>query len=1104
MSQTVEERVVEFKFDNRNFESNVKTSMATLEELKTALNMEGVKQGLEDIEKAAKGIDFSGISAGIDALNEKFTAIGIAGKRIISNMVDDAYNFVKQKVLAIPNFITEGIVQGGIRRAMNIETAKFQLEGLKVAWDDIKDDIDYAVSGTAYGLDQAAVAASQLVASGIEFGETFGDTGNSPMAKALRGISGVAAMTNRDYGEISRIFTTVAGNGRMMGDQLNQLGERGINAAATIKDFFNDYIDGTADVSKVSDKTLASMAHALAEFGATAEITEQDIREMTSKGLISFEIFSEAMDNAFGEHAKDANRTFTGALSNIKAALSRIGADFVTPLITTDSKVVKLLNSIRTKFNEFRSSITSKIAPAVTSAILEIANKLSKFIDAIKFKDLDTKEVGEFVASLRNILIGLGNIIKGILSPIQILRDAFKEIFGEFSIGTNTILKITASFRELTEKFRLSEKHTEQLKNAFKGLFSIIDSIGRILGVLLQIAFKLLSIVLKPLFSALGTFLSFIGNKVFDVLDIVGKFLLKINEWVRANVTFANAVEFGKKVLGAFLSVIALVSGAFKNIVSIISTKVTPVLTTVGEAFKAAKQWISDTFTIPPGLKKFGDTIKSVFNFLGKKTEQVFGVNFVSEFIERFSDFSTNLKGIWESLKSVFKGLGRVFTTFANSGDMASAFNYLKDSLSLLKTYFYGAFNYVKGLLSEAFGPIKEFFSSVFVAPDLSGVQSFKEKALTAFDSISTSIGNTIISFRDFSKEKIKVPDISGIEKFKSILVAIGNAIRKAFSTVINFVKNFAKDLVDSIDFSKIEAIKDRISNALKGIVDAVKGFFAGMKESFSKRSLLPDESNLEGFSDSFVSVVQKIISTVKELFKDVNIIDLIDTLLHLGIFKSLSGILKSIDSILNPGKNTKLPGILQTIIDAFKSITDIKDKVRSVLDSVRKSVNTFATSIKISIVQKVAIALAILTASILVLSLIPGPELAKALAGMTVMFAELAVLMSLANKNAELTKGKGSKMQALSKDLIAISLALRIMASVVKTLSDLSWGELAVGLTGLGAIMAALVGFMTAVSKLKIKPIDPKKASSLITTAAALLIMAGVIKLMGSMEWTE
>src|SRR5699024_4067356 len=127
-----------------------------------------------------------------------------------------------------------------------------------------------AVHGTAFGLDEAAVVPSQFGATGMRAGKE--------MTEALRGISAVAAMTGASYSDIGNIFTNVAGNGRLMGNDLLRVGARGVNAAATLGKSFNK--------------------------------TEAEIREMVTKGEISFQDFATAMSEAFGEHATKANETY--------------------------------------------------------------------------------------------------------------------------------------------------------------------------------------------------------------------------------------------------------------------------------------------------------------------------------------------------------------------------------------------------------------------------------------------------------------------------------------------------------------------------------------------------------------------------------------------------------------------------------------------------------------------------------------------------------------------------------------------------------------------------------------------------------------------------
>ena len=79
MSKTVDERVVEMRFDNAQFEKNVQTSMLTLDKLKQKLNLSGSAKGLEGISSAAKKVDMSGLSTGIDTVHAKFSALQVMG-----------------------------------------------------------------------------------------------------------------------------------------------------------------------------------------------------------------------------------------------------------------------------------------------------------------------------------------------------------------------------------------------------------------------------------------------------------------------------------------------------------------------------------------------------------------------------------------------------------------------------------------------------------------------------------------------------------------------------------------------------------------------------------------------------------------------------------------------------------------------------------------------------------------------------------------------------------------------------------------------------------------------------------------------------------------
>lgn len=368
MSDVVDISVAKLGFDNREFINNVNMSIMAVDALKDSLTFDS--KSFDSLTKAANNIDLSSIATNVESLSQRFSTFGIVGMTAIQRITNELMTLGGKLVglLAKP---WKQIVSGGWSRASNIGQAKFQLEGLfgkseegaaklnmtmmatseqiaQLAEESqgfsadmivAMNAADYAVADTAYGLDSAAKAASVLATSGVDvvhFSEDLKDSSGlmrTEMQVALRGISGVAAMANREYDDVARVFERVSGAGRVMGDDLNSLASYGLNAAATLRDYMN-------------------------ELDSSIHLTESDIREMVTKGQIDFMTFAKAMDSAYGDHAKDANNTFSGAFSNMKFALSKIGADFISPI---RNKMVPLFNDIRISINQVRKALNFKI-----------------------------------------------------------------------------------------------------------------------------------------------------------------------------------------------------------------------------------------------------------------------------------------------------------------------------------------------------------------------------------------------------------------------------------------------------------------------------------------------------------------------------------------------------------------------------------------------------------------------------------------------------------------------------------------------------------------------------------------------------------------------
>ena len=586
MSKTIDQKVVEMRFDNAQFEENVSTSMSTLEKLKQSLNFDGASKSFENIERAANNVSFDKIASGVEALENRFSTMGIAGMRVIGNMTDALIGFVKKGI----NFVTDSVIQGGKKRAMNLENAHFQLQGLlknEAAVQAIMKNVNDSVDGTAYSLDAAAKVASQYAATGMRAGDK--------MFSALRAVAGVAAMTNSEYEETGEIFTTVAGNGRLMGEQLNQLASRGLNAAATLATYLNK--------------------------------SESEVREMVSKGKISFETFAAAMDDAFGEHAKKANETFTGALSNVKAALARIGALFISPLIEQNGAFVKLFNTLRVKINDIKSAMIP-IADSVTKTVMNMANKLSGFIAKIDVKML--------IESLKNSFEGLMSIIK----PI---KEAFREIFPP--ITAQQLNKIIERIRDLTAKFKLNDKQSAKLKSTFKGLFSVIK-----LGV--SVVTKIISAVA----TLVGKLFGFSGS-ILDITGSLGDFISRIATSISKSNLFGKSVDKITGFLGKAIDKTKELTEAITNKIKLPNyfDKFVNVIKKIGEVISKVAKKVSSA------ASGIGKAIWDIFlnggldNLVGLVNGGIF-----TSFLLDLKEFTEGLKDFKKEAKKEAKNSGGI------------------------------------------------------------------------------------------------------------------------------------------------------------------------------------------------------------------------------------------------------------------------------------------------------------------------------------------------------------------------------------------------------------------------------------------------------------
>ena len=728
MKKSVEERVVQMRFDNEQFEKGAEQSLRTLGKLENVLDMLG-----------NGGAGLSRVGEAIDTIADRFSTMGIVGMNVITNLTHAAMTLAENLLLAIPR----QIVEGGKTRALNIEQARFQLKGLGVAWEEVSDDIDHAVLGTAYGMDEAAIVASQLAASGVQYKNVEGEI--SDMGKILRGISGVAAMTNSTYGEIGHIFTGIAGTGHVMTQDLRMLEGRGLNVAA-------------------------KLAAVLNETTGTAKYTEETIREMVSKGQVDFLTFARAMDYAFGEHATAANETYTGSLSNMKAALSRIGADFATP---TFEFLRQMQNKLRDVFNEVR--------------------KITKPFAEGKYT--------QFLTNLAPMALDVLDKIQNGISKVHGLTDAFFKLF-------NPMRKINELNDDGTEQFWIdkdAQRRIQNLRDAFQGLKQIIQNIKDVLsiaGLAFDKVFGNGTPVGQKLVNTFDKFLEVLGNTGRKLMDLgqIFKWFSKLNQsgkdgWIYSIKQGGYVSEEAKQrflaLKNVFVEFFTMIKRVGDSGARIIKASFDIIKNVITDVFNAIKTFLPSSEQLGSGFSKLAD-------FIGDASEKLAAwVEKIRDAIKEHTVFTT----IAETIRKAFEGVASAIGWISN---FAKDLIGLKEGETIF-SHFADTISSVGESVGSGLGYIKDSLFSVFQGKGLGG------------GTIMKVIGGIVTAFTAFRKLEKTNWAIANAKRPFSMLFGDGIFGNTLFNTKGAFWKDL-KGLAMLPD--KIATVLGRTSGALRAFTD--------------------------------------------------------------------------------------------------------------------------------------------------------------------------------------------------------------------------------------------------------------------------------------------
>lgn len=1030
----VDKRIVEMVFKNQDFERKAQKSMDTIDKLKKST----------EFDRSSAGID--AIASSVQKLEARFSNVGIVGKRVLENLTDTAMHMTGK----ITSFLTSGVVSGGISRAMNLEQSRFMMQNLFKDEEKVKaamDDVNKSVDGTAYSLDQAALVATQFTAAGVSTGQE--------LEEALKGLAGAAATFNTDYASLGNVFTDVASSGRVMGDTLLQLSTRGIPATQVFADFFNAISSGDESVKDVPDDIKKMVTSALKQskkVSDVAHVTAGEVKDMASEGLINFQMFSQAMFTTFGENAAKANETFTGAMSNIKSALGRIGAGFVEPLIVQNGPLVNMLNAIREKTNEVKAGLVFNKEVGNTEALSKrVTDFVIDRIDALT-KKLGSLDIEKLLTAFYNVVDGLVNIGKVIKTVITPIGEAFREIFPKKT--TDDLVAFTERFKAFTEKLSVTENTIKTIKDIFKGLFSLLDAGKTIIAGFIN--------TFGPIFIEVAKrVISFIG----DVAGAFGRFFQDIRSFVNA---ISESLKFPTDELTGLPEKIAdefKDSPAFRTVLGILTTfrdGIQKILDSfrgirrdgVTDAVDGVERDFSVLDTILSGLTKFADTLKKVFTKIGQILAPVVSWvhdifhNALDEFKLIISKIDTKhttsvvlnggLAYILTQIGNAIKNIGRGFSSGGGIGH----------SISEMLTQIGNAMKTVKAYMNA---------------------KTLKLIADAILELVAAIVLLAIIPTEDVTRGLMSIFAIIGmlelitksVEKLSSGLIDSGSMALIGFTMM-------------ELSAAILIAVASIVVLAFIGYDNIVKGLFAismiclMMTKTLKSVTKTVTDSSWKGIIGASALIASAAVA----------IMTIVASITVLAILTKFVG-----------------PGVIFTAIGAVASIA-------LVLGLTIKGITSVMDDVSVGTLAKTVIAVTAITASLVTIStvvsvlaillgVIPTEILTR---GLLTLGAVVLATMTLC---AILVQGFGgqSMLEAikaagnfvlLAGTLVLVGTAIAAISSIIGLIP---FDILAVGLGGLALIIAALMIFYVEITKIGAR----MKLSSLLKSIIKLTLVIGV-----------
>ena len=620
MSTTVDERVVEMRFDNKQFEQNIQTSLSSLDKLKKSLNLEGAAKGLETVNDAANKCsgNMSPLSNAVETVRVRFSALEVMAITALQNITNSALAAGKNLVSA---FTIDPIKTGFEEYETQINAVQTILANTSskgTTLDQVNnalDELNHYADMTIYNFTEMTRNIGTFTAAGVDL-----DTS----VAAIKGIANLAAVSGSNSQQASTAMYQLSqalAAGTVKLQDWNSVVNAGMGGQV-----FQDALKETAKVHGIAIDEMIK--------------DEGSFRETLSKGWLTSDILTETLAKFTGDLNEDQLRTMGYADDQIKSIMEmgKTANDAATKVKTFTQLFDTLKEAAQSGWTQSWEIIVGDFEEA-KELLTEVSDTFSAVINAsadARNKMLqDWKDLGG-----RTMMIeAVKNVFEGLVSVVKPVREAFHEIFPPMT--GKQLADITERVRDLTAKFKMGEESSKNLKNTFKGVFAVLDIVGQ--------AFKAVAGGVGEL---IGLFLP-AGNGVLSLTGSFGEYLVKLDETVKKTDVFGKAVS---------------------TVVDIVKTAITFVKT-AGEKVKEFGKAAGEKFDFPgfelfhSFLERVHDRMAQIGDGAGKmKSGVIVAFEMMGEALEKCK-FLKVMEALWIAVKviagSIADAVGTMMGTLA-------------------------------------------------------------------------------------------------------------------------------------------------------------------------------------------------------------------------------------------------------------------------------------------------------------------------------------------------------------------------------------------------------------------------------------------------------